>query len=74
MDVLIDGNPTRSTVERNAILNATPKASVAIQYNDLLNMKKDERRELVAGKDVNLHLSQLHRRHRRQNPNGVQSL
>lgn len=52
MDVLVDGNPTRSTVERNAILNTTPKASVAIQYNDLLNMKKDERRELVAGKDV----------------------
>ena len=52
MDVLVDGNPTRSTVERNAILNATPKASVAIQYNDLLNMKKDERRELIAGKDV----------------------
>ena len=52
MDVLVDGNPTRSTVERGAILNATPKASVAIQYNDLLNMKKDERRELVAGKDV----------------------
>ena len=52
MDVLIDGNPTRSTVERNTILNAMPKASVAIQYNDLLNMKKDERRELVAGKDV----------------------
>ena len=50
MDVLVDGNPTRSTVERNAILNATPKASVAIQYNDLLNMKKDERRELVAEK------------------------
>ena len=52
MDVLVDGNPTHSTVERNAILNATPKASVAIQYNNLLNMKKDERRELVAGKDV----------------------
>ena len=52
MDVLVDGNPTRSTVERNAILNATPKASVAIQYNDLLNMKKDDRRELIAGKDV----------------------
>ena len=52
MDVLVDGNPTRSTVERNAILNSTPKASVAIQYNDLLNMKKDERRELVAGKDI----------------------
>ena len=52
MEVLVDGNPTRSTVERNAILNTTSKAGVAIQYNDLLNMKKDERRELVAGKDV----------------------
>lgn len=52
MDVLVDGNPTRSTVERNAILNTAPKASVAIQYNDLMNMKKNERRELVAGKDI----------------------
>lgn len=52
MDVFVDGNSTRSTIERNMILNAVPKASVAIQYNDLLNMKKDERRELVVGKDV----------------------
>ena len=52
MDVLVDGNQTRSTLDRNAILNATPKNSVAIQYNELLNMKKDERRELVSGKDV----------------------
>ena len=52
MDVLIDGNSTKSTKDRNTILNATPRNSVAIQYNDLLTMKKDERRELVAGKDV----------------------
>lgn len=52
MDVLVDGNPTRSTADRNAILNGAAKASVAIQYNDLLNMKKEERRGLVAGKDV----------------------
>ena len=52
MDVLIDGSSTKSTKDRNTILNATPRNSVAIQYNDLLTMKKDERRELVAGKDV----------------------
>ena len=52
MDVLIDGNSTKSTKDRNTILNATHRNSVAIQYNDLLTMKKDERRELVAGKDV----------------------
>ena len=52
MDVFVDGNPTRSTAERNAVLHAKSKAGVAIAYNDLLNMKKDERRGLVAGKDV----------------------
>ena len=31
MDVLVDGNQTRSTLDRNAILNATPKNSVAIR-------------------------------------------
>lgn len=51
-DVLVNGNPTRSTADRNAILNAKHNTSVAVQYNDLLKMKKDERRELVAGKDV----------------------
>ena len=52
MDVLVDENTTRSTIERNAILNAISKASIAIQYNDLLNMKKNERRELLVGKNV----------------------
>ena len=49
---LMDGMPTRSTDERNAVLNARDKSSVALRYTDLLNMKKAERREQVAGKDV----------------------
>lgn len=49
---LMDGMPTRSTDERNAVLNARGKSSVALRYTDLLNMKKAERREQVAGKDV----------------------
>lgn len=52
MNVLVDGLPTRSTAERQAILCAANPNSVAIQYTDLLAMKKEERRELTVGKDV----------------------
>lgn len=52
MAVLVDGKQTRSTVDRGVILNTATKNSVAVQYNDLLNMKKDERRTMAAGKEV----------------------
>ena len=52
MNVLVDGRPTRSTAERNAILTAADPSSVAIQSKDLFAMKKEERRELTVGKDV----------------------
>lgn len=52
MEVLVDGMPTRSTVERQKILCASNPKSVAIQYSDVLNMKRAERRELVTGMDV----------------------
>ena len=52
MDVLIEGMPTRSTVEREKILCASNPNSVAVQYSDVLNMKRTERRELVSGKEV----------------------
>ena len=52
MNVLVDGCPTRSTAERNAILTAADPSSVAIQSKDLFAMKKEERRELTVGKDV----------------------
>ena len=41
---------TRSTDERGKILCAANMNSVAVQYTDVLNMKRAERRELVSGK------------------------
>lgn len=52
MDVLVDGSPTVSTAQRGTILNAANPESVAVTYKDLLQMKKQERRELVAGKEI----------------------
>lgn len=52
MEVLVDGMQTRSTVEREKVLKAINDNSVAIQYSDVLNMKRAERRELVSGKSV----------------------
>lgn len=52
MEVLADGMPTRSTAEREKTLCAANPKSVAVQYSDVLNMKRAERRELVSGKDV----------------------
>ena len=52
MDVLVEGMPTRSTEEREKVLCASNPSSVAVQYSDVLNMKRTERRELVSGKEV----------------------
>ena len=52
MDVLVEGMPTRSTAEREKVLCASNPSSVAVQYSDVLNMKRTERRELVSGKEV----------------------
>jgi uncharacterized protein (TIGR02687 family) len=52
IDVFVDGNPTSSTAQRGTILNAAIPESVAVTYKDLLQMKKQERRELVAGKEI----------------------
>lgn len=52
MEVSIDGNPTGSTVNRSAILNAANPDSVAVTYKDLLQMKQAERRALVQGKEI----------------------
>ena len=52
IDVFVDGNPTVSTAQRGTILNATNPESIAATYKDLLQMKKQERRELVAGKEI----------------------
>lgn len=52
MEVLVEEMPTRSTAEREKVLCASNASSVAVQYNDILKMKRAERRELVNGKEV----------------------
>jgi uncharacterized protein (TIGR02687 family) len=52
MEVLVDGCPTTSTAQRGAILAAANAESVAVQYRDLLQMKKQERRDLVKDKEI----------------------
>lgn len=52
MEVLVDGQHSRSTPEREKILCSGNPNSVAIQYTDVLNMKRVDRRELVSGKEV----------------------
>lgn len=52
MEVLVEEMPTRSTPEREKVLCASNASSVAVQYNDILKMKRAERREVVGGKEV----------------------
>ncbi|HPH11012.1 MAG TPA: BREX-1 system phosphatase PglZ type A [Thermotogota bacterium] len=52
IDVFVDGNPTVSTAQRGTILKAANSESVVVTYKELLQMKKQERRELVAGKEI----------------------
>ena len=52
MEVLVDGQQTRSTAEREMVLCTANSDSIAIQYNDYLAMKWDKRRALLSGKNV----------------------
>lgn len=52
MKVLVDHRHTRSTSDREKILCANNPNSVAVQYNDILNMNRANRRSLVSGKEV----------------------
>lgn len=52
LEVLVDGNATASTAQRGAILKAAHAESVTVTYKDLLQMRKQERRDLVAGKEI----------------------
>lgn len=52
MEVFVDGNMTASTSQREAILCKENPNSVAISSKELFRMKKQERRDLVAGKEV----------------------
>ena len=50
--VYVEELPTSSTQDREKVLCVGNPNSVAIQYNDVLNMKRAERRELVSGKEI----------------------
>jgi len=49
-DVLVDGKPTASLEQREAILGSVE--GIALRASELLSMKKEEGRDLVAGKKV----------------------
>lgn len=51
-DVLRDGLATRSTREREQVLQRANVKSVAVTYQDLLAMKRSDRHALVGGKEV----------------------
>ena len=51
-EMLCDGLSTQGTKNREKILQAREKASIAVQYQDLLGMKAVEKRELLSGKTV----------------------
>lgn len=50
--VLVDGMPTRTTEDRQRVLQAVCPASKAIQLVDLLSMRRDQRRAYVEGLEV----------------------
>jgi uncharacterized protein (TIGR02687 family) len=52
LEVLVDGNATASTAQRGMILKTAHAESVAVTFKDLLQMRKQERRDLVAGKEI----------------------
>lgn len=52
IEVFVDGNATAGTAQRGMILNTANPDSIAVTYKKLLRMKKQERRDLVAGKEI----------------------
>ncbi len=52
MDVLVDGQKTRSTEDREAVLRSADGNSIAVQYSTIKGMKRDERRKLATGRHV----------------------
>ena len=51
-DVFVDGNATEDTVKRGLVLERANENGVAIAFDKLFNMKKQERRDLVKDKNV----------------------
>ncbi|MDR3364493.1 MAG: BREX-1 system phosphatase PglZ type A [Clostridiales Family XIII bacterium] len=51
-EVFANGLPTGSLKQRSAALLAARENSIALAYSEVLRMKKQERRELTAGKEI----------------------
>lgn len=51
-EVLADGMPTRTTEERQRVLQAMRPASRAVQFSDLVAMSRDQQRQLAEGQEV----------------------
>lgn len=51
-EVLMDDLPTRTTRERETVLQKKNPKSTALKYGDLIPLKRPQRRELVSGKEV----------------------
>ena len=52
MEVLVDGQRTNNTLEREKILRNSVENSIAVRHDTLLSMTTDQMRELTRGKDV----------------------
>lgn len=50
--ISIDGISTEGTENRNKILTKYVEKSIAIQYNDIIDLKRDDLRKLFSGKDL----------------------
>jgi hypothetical protein len=51
-DVYVDGQPTNSTISRNAIMKAKNKSYAAIQYDEIVGMKRQDLRNYMSDKSL----------------------
>lgn len=52
LTVLADGQSTAGLENRDKVLKAENKASIALKYGDIIGLRRDESRELIRGNDV----------------------
>lgn len=51
-EVLVDGLSTEGTDNRNKILNRYNQNSIAVQFSDIADMKRDDLRKVLGGKEL----------------------
>ena len=52
LDVFLGDKATNDTAKRGVILSGVCEASIALKFDDFLQMKKQERRDLLSGKEI----------------------